>query len=68
MFVRKSYSEDFYDEYLEFKYHAQSQIGKENNYIQEKHDLSNKISSLEQEVTYLKKINDDLKSEAKTLI
>ena len=64
MFVRKSYFEDFYDEYLEFKYHVQSQIDKENNYIQEKHDLSNKISSLEQEVTYLKKINNHLKSEA----
>ena len=64
MFVRKSYFDDFYDEYLEFKYHVQSQIDKENNYIQEKHDLSNKISSLGQEVTCLKKINDDLKSEA----
>ena len=42
----------------------QSQIDRENKYIQEKHDLSNKISSLEQEVTYLKKLNDGLKSEA----
>ena len=71
LFLRKDYFESFYDKYLEFKYYVQSKLDGETQQTENKGDhenqiLKNKINHLEEEIINLKKINEDLKSGAKS--
>ena len=72
MLIKKNYFENFCDEYLEFKYYVQSKLDSESQQIENKSDyknqiLKNKINHLVQEITNLKKINEDLKSHLKMI-
>ena len=54
LFIKKDYFENFYNEYLEFKYYFQSKIDGETQQIENKSDyesqiLKNKIKHLEQQ-------------------
>ena len=67
-FVKRDYFEDFYDEYLEFKYNVQSILDQQldNTSNSENETLKNKIIHLEQEIINLKKVNEDLKNDTKS--
>ena len=70
LFVKKDYFENFYDEYLEFKFRVQSTLEDKlllnNSNNSENLALKNKIVHLEQEIFNLKKQNEDLKNETKS--
>ena len=70
LFIKKDYLENVYNEYRKFKYYVQSKLDGETQHIKNKSDyedqiLKNKINHLEQEITNLKKLNEDLKSDTK---
>ena len=67
-FIKRDYFEDFYDEYLEFKYNVQSILDQQldNTSNSENETLKNKIIHLEQEIINLKKVNEDLKNDTKS--
>ena len=72
LFIKKDYFENFYNEYLQFKYYVQSRLEGETQQIENKSDyenhiLKNKINHLVQKIITLKKITEDLKSHLKMI-
>ena len=67
-FVKRDYFEDFYNEYLEFKYNVHSILDQQldNTSNSENETLKKKIIHLEQEIINLKKVNEDLKNDTKS--
>ena len=65
LFIKKDYFENFFNEYLEFKYYVSSKLDGETQQIESKSDyekqiLKNKINHVGQEIVKFKKINEDL--------